>query len=245
MKKILAALLTLALLLGATFAMADAIVGGTNAEFAPFEYIGDDGEYAGFDMELIQYIAEELGMELKIENMYFDGLLSALEVGTIDLVISAMTITEERKQGALFSDPYFVATQAVIVKEGYEGIKAIADIADKKVAVQDGTTGHFMVQDDFGVPAANIESFKASTDTVLELNAGRVDCIVIDDAVAQNFLNAYEGLTIVQGLDMPIEEYGMAIQMGNDDLLAAINGALAAIKADGRYDELIAKYFAE
>lgn len=243
MKKLLSLALSLAMLCTGAIALADTITMGTNAEFAPFEYIGDDGEPTGFDIMIAEQIAADMGVELKIDNMYFDGLLAALDVGTIDFVIAAMTITDERKEAAAFSDPYFNATQAVIVLDGYDGIKTVADIADKKVAVQDGTTGFIMATDDLGVKPENLSAFKASTDTVLELTTGRVDCIIIDDAVAQNFLKLYDQLTIVEGLEMETEEYGIAVKMGNDELLASINATLARIKEDGTYDALIAEYF--
>ncbi|MCL1963893.1 MAG: basic amino acid ABC transporter substrate-binding protein [Firmicutes bacterium] len=243
MKKLLAALLCLALLSGGSAALADTIIMGTNAGFEPFEYIGEDGQPAGFDIEIAKLIAGDMGMELKIEDIYFDGLLAALDVGTIDFIMAAMTITEERKEAALFSTPYFDATQAVIVLEGYDGIKSIDDLLDKKIAVQDGTTGYFLVTETLNVSPSNVAAFKASTDTILELKSGRVDCIVIDSPVAENFLRAHDGMMIVEGLDMAVEEYGAAVKMGNDELLAAINATLEKIMADGTYAALIERFF--
>ena len=242
MKKMIAICIATLLLLSGT-AFADTLTMGTNAEFPPFEFIGDDGEPTGFDVELMQLIAEEIGKELVIENMYFDGLIAALTMGDIECIMSAMTIKEERKESVNFSTPYFSATQAVIVIKGYDGIQTLDDMTDKKGAVQDGTTGHFMVADDFGCDPANIAAFKAAPDTVLELINGRVDCIVIDNAVAENFLTMFDNLEIVQGLEMPLEEYGIAIAKENDELLAQVNAALAKLVEEGKYDALIQKYF--
>ncbi len=249
MKKFFAVLLSCAMMISGAVALAETVTMGTNAQFQPFEYIGDDGKPTGFDVEVAEKIAEVIGMELKIEDMYFDGLLSALDMGQVDIVIAAMTITPERKAAVNFSDPYFNATQAVIVMKGYDGIQAVADLKDKKIAVQDGTTGHLMATDPeseggLGCDAANVFAFKASPDTVLELTNGRVDCIIIDNAVAESFMKENDQIEIVQGLEMPVEEYGIAVKKGNDALLASINEALAKIKEDGTYDELIAKYFA-
>ncbi len=244
MKKLLASFLTLTMIFTGAFALAEAVTMGTNAAFAPFEFIGDDGKPTGFDIEIAGLIAADMGKELKIEDMYFDGLLPALDIGTIDFVIAAMTITEERKAAVNFSDPYFNATQSVIVMKDYAGIAKVEDIADKKVAVQDGTTGHLMATDDLGCAAANVFAFKASPDTVLELINGRVDCIIIDNAVAQAFVNQYDQLQIIEGLEMPVEEYGIAVKKGNDDLLTSINSTLQKAKADGTYDALVTKYFA-
>lgn len=243
MKKFLTVLLVLLMALGTTAALADTIKMGTNASFPPFEYIGDGGEVEGFEVEIAKLIAEALGKELEINDLAFDGLLLDLEAGTIDFILSGMTITPERAAKYPFSDPYFNASQAVIVVEGYEGIQTIADITDKKVAVQEGTTGAFMVEDTFQCDPSKVAAFKTATDTVLELKTGRVDCIVIDDAVAKSFLKTYDGLTIVEGLDMPLEQYGIPVKEGNDELLAVINETLAKIKEDGTYDELILKYF--
>lgn len=242
MKKLFAMLLSLTMLIGCTAALADTLTVGTNASWAPFEYIGDDGNPTGFDMDIAQEIANDLGMELKIEDMHFDGLLAALEAGTIDMLISAMTITDERKQQALFSEPYYVIEQAVIVLAGYDGIQTLEDIKDKKVAVQESTTGHFMAED-LGVDPSNISPFKAAPDTVLELINGRADCVIIDDAVAEAFLAQYDGLALVEDLDMPTEDYGIAVKMDNTELMDSINATLERIKSDGTYDALIEKYF--
>lgn len=244
MKKMIAMLVAVMLLFSST-AFAEKLVMGTNAEFPPFEYIGDEGVPTGFDVELMQLIADELGKELAIENMFFDGLLAALTMGNIDCVAAAMTITEERKEAVSFSTPYFDATQSVVVMKGYDGIQTLEDLLDKKIAVQDATTGHIMVTDKgpLGCDPANVAPFKASPDTVLELINGRADCIVIDNAVAENFLTLHDNLEIVQGLEMPVEQYGIAVTKENEELLSAINEALAKIVADGKYDELIQKYF--
>jgi len=242
MKKMIALTLMLCFGLITTGALADVIVMGTNPAFPPFEYIDDDGEIAGFDVEIAKLIAADLGMELAIENLEFGGLLAALDVGNIDFIVAAMTITEERKQGRLFSDPYFVATQAVIVLEGYTDITTFEDMADKTIAVQEGTTGHFMAEDDVGT--TNIAAFKMATDTVLELKAGRADCIIIDVAVAENFIAAFEGLEILD-IDMPVEEYGIATTAANADLMSSINATLAKIMEDGTYAALIVEFFGE
>jgi len=242
MKKLIAILLSLVLFMGAA-AAADSIIMGTNAGFEPFEYIGDDGQPAGFDVEIAKPIAADLGLDLKIEDIYFDGLLAALDVGTIDFIAAAMTITEERKETTLFSTPYFNATQSVIVLKGYDGIQTPDDLVAKKIAVQDGTTGYFLVIDELGADPGNVAAFKASTDTILELLSGRVDCIVIDNAVAENFVKRYSELTILDGMDMPVEEYGIGVKMGNDALLASINATLEKIMADGTYDALLAEFF--
>lgn len=242
MKKMIAVLLSLALCLSVSGALADTLTMGTNAEFAPFEFVDDNGEIAGFDVELVKAIAENLGMELKIEDMYFDGLLGALSSNMVDVVVAAMTINEERLAQVDFTAPYFTATQAVVVLEGNESIKSLEDLAGKKAAVQDGTTGFFMASDELGCDVSDTV-YKFSSDAALDVVNGRADCMIIDDAVAQNFLKLYDNLVLVEGLDMPTEEYGMAVVKGNAELLEKLNGAIEALKADGTYDALIEKYF--
>lgn len=245
MKKLIALVLSFMMCLMTVSALADTLTVGTNAEFPPFEFIGDNGEPTGFDVELIGLIAQELGKELVIENMFFDGLTAALQMNSIDCIIAAMTITDERKEAVDFSEPYFNAAQSVIVMKGYEGIQTLEDLKDKKIAVQDGTTGHIMVTDDLQCDLSNVAPFKAAPDAVLELMNGRADCIVVDNAVALNFLSMYDEIEIVENIDMPVEVYGIAVAQGNEELLGSINAALEKIIAEGKYDELFTKYFSE
>ncbi|MEG0767375.1 MAG: basic amino acid ABC transporter substrate-binding protein [Clostridia bacterium] len=248
MKKMMALLLAMMFCLTLTGTVsaesAKIITMGTNASFAPFEYIGDDGKPTGFDIAIAKEIAKDMGAELVVEDMAFDGLLAAMSVGKIDFVIAAMTITDERKQQAAFSDAYYQDTQKVIVKKGYEGIKSIEDLKDKAIAVQDGTTGFLMASDELGIPASKLASFKSSPDTVMELMAGRVDCILIDNGPAQFFVSQNEEITILDGLEMPVEEYGIAVELENKELLASINATLKRIMEDGTYEALVNEYFA-
>lgn len=243
MKKLLSVLLaTLMLALSAT-ALADTLVMGTNASFPPFEFIGDDGQPTGFDVEIGAKIAEKMGMDFKVEDMAFDGLITALETGIIDMAIAGMTITEEKKEQVLFSDPYFNAQQQVIVRADYEDIQSLDDLKDKVVAVQEGTTGHVLVSETLGLPDNQIISFKSANDAILELKAGRADCVVIDTAPANVFVAENDDLKILDGIETEKEEYGIAIKKDNPELLETVNAVLAEMKEDGSYDALVAKYF--
>jgi len=114
---------------------------GTDAAYEPFEYIDEDGNFAGFDMELIAMIAEEMGRELELQNVQWDGIIPGLMNGNYDCLISAMTITEERMKQINFSDPYFTIKQAIVVRENDDSITGSADLVGKTIAVQNGTTG--------------------------------------------------------------------------------------------------------
>ena len=242
MKKLFALTLALAMMFAAAAASAETLRVGMNAEFAPFEYLDEDSAVVGFDAELIAAIAEKMGMELEIENMFFDVLLDALTDGSVDCVCSGMTITEQRREIVDFSDAYFTAAQAVVALRGNDSIHSLDDLKGRKVAVQSGTIGHSMALNDLGCDVSDTV-YKIATDAAFDVLEGRADCMIIDSAVAQNLVEKYDSLFILEGMNMPAEEYGVAVAKGNTELLNRINEALAAVKTDGVYDALLAKYF--
>ena len=217
---------------------------GTNAEFPPFEFVTSNGvidQYDGIDMAIAKQIADENGMTAAIENMEFDSLLIALQNGQIDAVIAGMTVTEERLEAVDFSTPYYTATQVMIVKEDSD-IASAADMADKKICVVQGYTGQICVEE-MGYP---FEAFKKGTEAVMELVNGKCDVVVIDSATAQKYVSDNEGLKIVEDPSaFESEEYAIAVQKGNTELLNMINKAIEAKLADGTISELSAKYIDE
>ncbi len=214
---------------------------GTNAEFAPFEFVtanGVIGEFDGIDMAIAKQIAEENGMTAEIENMEFDSLLVALQNGQIDAVIAGMTITEERAEAVDFSVPYYTATQVMIVKEDSD-IASAADMADKKICVIQGYTGEVCVSE----MGYAYESFKKGTEAVMELVNGKCDVVVIDSATAAKYVSDNEGLKIVEDPDaFESEEYAIAVQKGNTELLDMINAAIETKLADGTISALAVQY---
>ena len=214
---------------------------GTNAEFAPFEFVGDDGIPTGIDMELISAIGQKIGMTIQIENMSFDALIPSLSSGKIGAAISGMTITEERKQSVLFSDPYYQASQKIIVKDG-SAIAAEADLAGKNIGVQMGTTGDLYVTEKF--TDATINRYDKGIDAVQDLVNGKLDAVVIDEEPANVFVKQAQGLVVLADR-LSDEQYGIALPLGQDELLAKINQALADLKADGTVDAIYAKYKTE
>ena len=217
---------------------------GTNAEFPPFEFVTSNGvidQYDGIDMAIAKQIADENGMTAAVENMEFDSLLIALQNGQIDAVIAGMTVTEERLEAVDFSTPYYTATQVMIVKEDSD-IASAADMADKKICVVQGYTGQICVEE-MGYP---FEAFKKGTEAVMELVNGKCDVVVIDSATAQKYVSDNEGLKIVEDASaFESEEYAIAVQKGNTELLDMINKAIDAKLADGTISELSAKYIDE
>lgn len=226
---------------GSKSGSADVIKFGTNAEFPPFEFIsakGVIGEYDGIDIAIAQKIGEELGKEATIENMEFDSLLVALQNGQIDAVIAGMTVTDERKEAVNFSTPYYTATQVMIVKEDSDIAKA-TDMEGKTIAVVQGYTGETCVQE----MGYDYEAFKKGTECIMELVNGKCDVVVIDSATAQKYVSDNTGIKIVEDSSaFESEEYAIAIQKGNDELLEKVNAAVEKFLADGTISELAAQY---
>lgn len=217
---------------------------GTNAEFPPFEFVTSSGvidQYDGIDIAIAKQIAEENGMTAAIENMEFDSLLVALQNGQIDAVIAGMTVTDERQEKVDFSVPYYTATQVMIVKEDSDIAKA-TDMADKRICVVQGYTGEICVQD-LGYP---YETFKKGTEAVMELVNGKCDVVVIDSATADKYVSDNEGLKIVADASaFESEEYAIAVQKGNTELLDMINKAIEKKLMDGTISALGAQYIDE
>lgn len=238
---ILAAILILPCLAGCGTTDSSTIVFGTDAEFAPFEFVdsqGVIGEYDGIDMVIAKNIADDLGVEAKIENLEFDSLLIALNNGQVDAVIAAMTVNEERAQAVDFSTPYYTATQVMIVKEGSD-IKSAVDMADKKIAVMQGYTGELCVQE----MGYEYEAFKKGTEAILELVNGKCDVVVVDSATAQKYIEDNEGLVIVEDtVAFEGEEYAIAVKKGNTELLNKINASIEKMLADGTISKVAAEY---
>ena len=226
---------------GGGSAKGNAITFGTNPEFPPFEFVtsnGVIGEFDGIDMAIAKQIGEENGMEVKMESMEFDSLLVALQNGQIDAVIAGMTATDERRETVDFSTPYYTATQVMIVKEDSD-ITSAADMADKKICVIQGYTGEVCVQD----MGYTYEAFKKGTEAVMELVNGKCDVVVLDSATAQKYVGDNEGLKIVEDASaFESEEYAIAVQKGNTELLNKINASIERMLADGTINDLAVKY---
>lgn len=212
---------------------------GTNAAFPPFEYIGDDGEPAGFDIALIKAIGEKMGMEVKVQDMEFGSLVAAIG-NKIDVAIAGMTITEERKESVDFSDSYYEAVQYVIVLPDSD-IATAADLENKSIGVQLGTTGEIIAED---ITGANVQSYDKAVDAVSDLINGRVQAVIIDKNPAEVFASKFEGKVVaLDGAQFAFEpeQYAIALPKGSP-LAEKVNAALAELKADGTFDALVQEY---
>ncbi len=218
----------------------DTLVMATNAEFPPYEYYeGED--IVGIDVEIMTAVAEELGMTLKIEDMAFDSIIAAVKSGKADLGAAGMSITEDRLKSVDFSDSYANSRQVVIVKED-STIKSVDDLSDKTIGVQLGTTGDIFVEEDLVKKAsATEERYNKGFEAVQALIQGKVDAVVIDSEPAKVFVSQSEGLKILDE-DFANEDYAIAVDKGNTELLTKINDALAKLKDSGKLQEIIDKY---
>jgi len=240
MKKILAILMVLVCVV-ACFAGCgqkedNKLTMSTNAEFPPFEYLEGE-EMVGADIDLAKAIAEKLGRELEITNIDFDAALTGAATGKYDMAIAGITANEERRKNMNFSEDYYTASQAIIVTSDSD-IKKAADLKGKKISCQEGTTGEqYLLDNDY-----EIQSYKTGAEAVTALVAGKVDAVVIDNAVAVALSNKKNGATVVLDEALTKEAYAIAIKKGNDELTEEINNVLKELKADGTLKKIFEKY---
>jgi polar amino acid transport system substrate-binding protein len=212
---------------------------GTEPTFPPFEYVNEKNEIVGFDIDIAKKIAEELGVELEIQNLPFDSLIPALMSDKIDLIVAGMTITEERAKVIDFSIPYFNANQAIVVRDGESFMPQTLDgLKGKKVAVQLGTTGDLEVSE---IKEIKVTRFQKFTDAFLELQNKRVDAVVLDEAVAKAYVKTFPKFIISSVIDTG-EKYGIGVKKGNKELLDFVNSVLTNM-FKSPYDLLVEKWF--
>ena len=215
----------------------------TNAEFPPYEYVeGED--VVGIDVDIAQAIADKLGMELKVDNMNFDSIIPAITSGK-DAIGAGMTVTDERKKNVDFTDSYATGVQVVIVREDSK-ITDVKDLttkgADNTIGVQLGTTGDIYCTSDIQDKGfGKVQQFNKGADAVQALVSGKIDCVVIDNQPAKEFVKANKGLKILD-TEYVTEDYAIAVAKDNTELKDKINGALNELKADGTIQKILDKY---
>ncbi|ABV88710.1 basic amino acid ABC transporter substrate-binding protein [Shewanella pealeana] len=217
----------------------DVLVVGTNASFPPFEYVGgaSGDEIMGFDIDLAKQIAKDAGKTLKVENMNFDSLIVALNAGKVDFIASGMTITPERQASVDFSEPYYEATQMVLVNKDNNSINSLDDLKGKHIAVQLGSTGDIMAKS----YSQQVTAFNSGFEAVMELKNAKVDLVLFDSEPAISFLEKNPQLKMVE-LDFSPEFYGFAVAKDKVELLNSINSSLSIMKQNGGYDALVNKH---
>ena len=211
------------------------LVIATSPDFPPFETI-EGGEVVGIEVDIMNLICKELGVELEIVQMDFDTVLVGIQSAKYDCGMSGITANEDRKQNMLFTVPYYEAAQVIVVKEGSD-IKGKADLEGKSVSVQTGTTA------DEGCKEAgyNVQAFAANADAKAALTTGKVDAWVVDNLTAIQMVEEGDGLVILEE-EMTTEPYAFAFAFGSEDLVAEIDKILTKLIDDGTVEEIFANY---
>ncbi len=254
MKKIIATLLVLTMVLccfagcgskGTTLEdvkAAGELVIATSPDFPPFEELTAEGTVEGIEIDVLKLVCEKLGVELKIEQMDFDSVLPGVQAGKYDVGVSGISVTPEREKNVLFTDPYCLAAQAIVVVEG-SAVTGKADLTGKTIAVQTGTTAESYCMDN----GYTISAFTANSDAQSALTTGKVEAWVIDDLTAAQMVAAYNAgnpakkLVILEEA-MTTEPYAFAFAKGSDDLVAEINKIVADLVADGTIKGIFDKF---
>lgn len=221
-------------------AQAKEIIVATDTAFVPFSF-KQGGSYTGFDVELWEALAKELGVSYKLQPMDFNGIIPGLQTKNIDLALAGITIRDDRKKVIDFSDPYYESGLAILVANTNDSIKTAADLAGKTVAVKTGTGSVDFLKAQ--VADAKLKLFPNIDNAYLELATGRVDAVLHDTPNVQYYANtAGKDRVKVAGLVKSGDFYGIAFPKGSP-MIASVNKALATLKADGRYDAIYSKWF--
>jgi polar amino acid transport system substrate-binding protein len=212
----------------------------TGLPYKPFEY-EENGEVVGFDIDLIDLVAKELGVEQEVVDTPFDGIQSGADFnsGKCDISSAGMTITDERKQNIDFSDPYFDATQALVAKKG-SGIAELSDLSGKRLGVQNSTTGFDYANEH--AEGAEVVNFEDLGLLLTAVESGDVQAGMNDNGVLYDWVKEKTEFEVVQEFDTG-EQYGMGVRKGNTALLEVVNEVLADVKASGEYDRIYEKWF--
>ena len=266
-------LLSVAALMAATFAFtacsssgdkmasiksAGEIVVYTDPNFAPFEFVGNNGEVVGVDIEIIKAIAEELGVKYNIKESPFDAIVMAIKGGKGDIAASGFTITEERLESVDFSHPYFNTTQYLILKGDNETIKAVEDLAGINVGVAKGYTGQLWIDEEMSTDedgndgvlkdkGTASKEYDNAIDAVLDLRGGRIEAVIMDEDVSKSLVAKYaDELKAIPlqyiGGEVVEENYGIVVAKGNDELLAVINKVVDRLVSEGKIDEWLEQF---
>jgi polar amino acid transport system substrate-binding protein len=235
----LAVALVFVLVVGMAFAAKPVLRVGTDATYEPFETIDKDGKFVGFDMDFIRLVSDAAGMELKLQNIGWDGIIPGLNNGNYDCLISAMTITAERKKQINFTTPYFSIRQAIVVKQDNKSVKGPEDLIGKTVTVQNVTTGDLYASK---IKNIKMKRFDTNPQAVQELLNNNADAAVMDDLVGFNAVKKSPGLKLIQIKNAEKEDYGIGVKKGNDALLAKLDKAIEMLQKNGKLAALVAKY---
>lgn len=219
------------------------LVVGTSADYPPYEFhatVDGNDKIVGFDMDIAQEVADDLGVKLEIKDMDFDGLLVALQANKVDMVFAGMTPTEERKENADFSDIYYEATHRFILRSGEEAsVKSFDDLKGKKIGVQKGSIQEGIAKDNFD--ESNIKSLAKVTDLMLDLKNNKVDAILVEEGVAKLYCEKNEGIAVADNFVVKDDNGGAAIAFskGQSELQTEVNKTLKKLKDEDKISQYV------
>lgn len=243
MKRLIAVLMAVSMLGTLTACESDkdekeTLIMATNAMFPPYEYYENE-KIVGIDAEIAKAIADELNMNLEIEDIEFGSIVAGVQSGKYDIGVAGLTVTEDRKKSVNFTQSYATGVQVVIVKKDSK-IKTVDDLSKKnKIGVQQDTTGDIFSTDDFG--DKSVSRYNKGADAVEALKSDKVDCVIIDNEPAKSFVAANDGLKILD-TEYAVEDYAICVSKDNDELLKKIDKAITKLKDDGTLQKIVDKY---
>lgn len=211
-----------------------------SADFPPYENLDDSGEIVGIEVDIMNLIADELGLELQIDDMDFDSALLAVQQGKSDMVVSGVTITEDRKLVMNFTDSYTTAVQVIVVPEGSD--VTLDNLGEQSIGTQRGTTGFIYCEDDYG--SDHVVGYDSYTLVIQALLNGQVDCVVMDDSVAKAYVAENPTLTILD-TEYAVEDYAFGVDKNNTALLEAVNEVLDTLMENGTVQSIIDQYISD
>ena len=232
----------------------------TNAEFPPFEYVLGD-QVAGVDIDIAQAIADELGQKLEVKNVKFDTIIGAVKSGKCDMGIAGMTVTDERMEEVDFSVSYITSTQYIVTAKDVE-VTSIMDLAGKKIGVQTGTTGDFIISDETSLledeegnaiegviynTGAEVLRYNSAIEAGMALASGKIDAVVVDKLPAQNIATTQDLVAVelvYEDGSNTEESYAACVQKGNTELLETINKVMQKLIDEGKIDEFVINHTA-
>jgi len=218
------------------------VVVASDTTFPPMEFVDENQQIVGFDIDLFNAIAQAAGFTAEFKTIAWDGIFAGVQAGTFDVIASSVTITDERKATMDFSDPYINAGQVLVVRNETQGVTVLKDLAGKSVGAQINTTGAFEVEKVQGVTLKSYEAVGLAFEDLLN---GRIDGVVVDTLTAVDYAlknDNYKGTLKIVGQPFTDENYGFVVRKGNTELLNLINQGLAKVKESGKYDEIVAKW---
>ncbi|BCN29499.1 ABC transporter substrate-binding protein [Anaeromicropila herbilytica] len=216
------------------------LIVGTEAGFAPYEYLKGD-KVVGIDMDIAQAIADSMGKKLVIKNMDFQGALTAVQSGKVDLVIAGVSVNEKRKKVMDFSEDYVNSTEVVVVNKENPTVSSLNDLDNKIIGVQLGNIADSYVSNEDNVKAKEVKRYTKFAQASEDLKNGKIDCIVMDQYPAKELVAKNTDLTTLDGTLFQ-DKYAVALKKGNDKLLNEVNKVIKELKESGKIDEFTAKY---